>query len=53
LRRIPAFDYARLNVRIIGFPRFLALIRGVAHRSLPVFGAFRIAAVDALKSRPT
>ena len=38
------------NDRLIGFPRFLALIH--ANRSLctPVFGAFPVAQVDALKS---
>jgi hypothetical protein len=48
--REPAFITRTRNVRQIEIPRFLALIRGVIHRSLPVFGAFPVARVDALKS---
>jgi hypothetical protein len=46
----PAFATREGNVRLICVPRFLALIRRSRSPSLPVFGAFPVAGVDALKS---
>ena len=47
----PAFNARACKFSSCRFRCFLALIRGVVHRSLPVFGAFPVAWVDALKSR--